>query len=643
MATASAPPVTIASFKVCSCTQFAGQKEHFAVSTSQPDLYSASAVAISYTWGEFARRKHVLGHWAGDVGRHMNFELGAEWNLTSFVHRLIQLTTTYQAIWIDQACLPQNVSDEEWAAVLMSIPFVFKTLPVIAVFPGRLCRCLTTAYRQYGDAAEGSLNSARSVSYGTSTVVGEAYSRLQDIITGSECIYANGWCSWVDRIWPSVELRYSRQISVCWVEEGFADCRQPGNPDLHPEDLTGPPLMLYRARQSNGASHEDIIAEISMRSRRWIRGIWLAIGQNLRDYSQASSTRSFSLEQRMSEDMARFLLGEVMQFGGLSDALSDLFPFIWACENLAQTTKRATKPHDYIFSVWADWPSYQVPRPFSHLTCFELLADALDQFKFGDYQVFVPSSSPAGLINSSASSSSSAFPPSWKFISNFSKDHMQVIDTLDIYRPFFWLNSIFIVSSVVPLHIEQGATRQSEPRLVREWILELPAAAVLEHVLEFKHRTYKKFIADVVRPGTNHRIYNPGSLLGKQHIDSDDVFDFVCISLNLDTAKCRSANLQAMCVQRQVTTHFGSWRTESANVTCFGLANWIKLDQAKRSGQRIVSVNITHEKWPFYEAVSLPEQDTRFSIAGVWVPLADICECKLECIIDSEGINGILV
>jgi len=318
----------------------------------------------------------------------MSFELGAEWNLTSFIHRLVQLTTTYQGVWIDQACLPQDVSDEEWAGVLVSIPLVFKTLPVIALFPGRLCRCLTIAYRRYRDAVEGPQEGARSAAFGTSKVVGEAYDRLQDIITGTECIYANGWCSWVGRIWPSQELRYSRQISVCWAEEGFADCHQPSNPALKPEELTGLPLLLYRARQSDGVPHEEIISEIRLRGTKWIRAIWLAICENLKDYSQAPSTSLFSVEQRKSEDMARFLLGDVMQFG-ISTALSDLSRFVWACEILAQTSRRATKPYDYIFSVWADWPSYQVPCPFSHLTCFELLADALDQLKSGDHQVFV--------------------------------------------------------------------------------------------------------------------------------------------------------------------------------------------------------------------------------------------------------------
>jgi len=219
---------------------------------------------------------------------------------------------------------------------------------------------------------------------------------------------------------------------------------------------------------------------------------------------------------------------------------------------------------------------------------------------------------------------------------------MRIKDTHDVYRPFFWLHPMVAVHSGVPLHIEQGFTRPSEPQLVKDWIFELSAGTVLDCVLEFKQHTEKRFIADVVRSGIGGSIYDPYSLLGKRHLDVDDIFDFVCLSLNLDKTKCQRANLQAMCVQRQVTTHLGS-STERGNVTCFGLANWKKFEEAKRSGQRVVSVNITHEKWPLYEAVSLREQDDRFSIAGVWVPLADICECKLECIIDNEGINGLLV
>ncbi|KIY01075.1 uncharacterized protein Z520_02627 [Fonsecaea multimorphosa CBS 102226] len=627
--------VAIASFELCSCTRFSDLEEHFAVSTSQADLYTATAVAISYTWGEFDRRKHVLGHPTGAAERRVSFELGAEWGLASFIHRLVQLTLTYQGVWIDQACLPQDVSDEEWADVLMSIPLVFKTLPVIALFPGRLCRCLSTTWQRYQDAVQGPQDGPRSAAFDTSKVVGEAYERLRDIITATECIYANGWCSWVDRIWPSEELRYSRQISVCWVEEGFADCRQPGNPNLKPEELSGLPLLLYREMQSTGVSHEDTMIAIRRRGSRWIRRLWLAIGENLKEYSEATSTSSFSLDQRKSEDMARFLLGDIMHFGNSSTALSDLFRFVWACEILAQTGKRATKAHDYIFSVWADWPSYQIPRSFSHLTCFELLADALDQFKSRDHQVFVPSSSPSGLINSSS--------PSWRFTCSLSKNPELIQDTHDVYRPFFWLNAMVGMSSALPLHIEQGTSRTSEPRLVKEWILELSTSAVLECVLEFKYRRDQRFVIDVVRSGTSDMGGNPFSLHGKSHLDVDDIFDFICLSLNLDKAKCRRANLQATCVQRQVTSKFSDTMTETQEIVCFGLANWEKIEDAWLGGQKALSVNITNEKWPLYEAVSLPGRDDHFSIAGVWVPLCGICECMLECVIDNEDINGVLV
>ncbi|OAP57222.1 hypothetical protein AYL99_07960 [Fonsecaea erecta] len=636
MAAASPIAATIASFKLCSCTLLSDLEEHFTISAARVELSTATAVAISYTWGEFDRRKHVLGHWTGAAERRVSFELGAEWDLASFVHRLVQLTSTYQGLWIDQACLPQDVSDEEWADVLMSIPHVFKTLPVIALFPGRLCRCLSTTYQRYQNAIQGPQDGPRSVAFGTSKAVGEAYERLRDIITATECIYANGWCSWVDRIWPSEELRYSRQISVCWAEEGFADCRQPGNPTLKPEELSGMPMLLYRDMESNGASHEDIITEIRRRGSKWIRRLWLAIGENLKEYSEAASTSSFSLDQRKSEDMARFLLGEVMQLGNSSNALSDLFRFVWACEILAQTGKQATKPHDYIFSVWADWPSYQVPRSFSHLTCFELLADALDQFKSGDHQVFVPSSSPAGLINSSSAAS-------WRFTCNLSRDPELIEDTHDVYRPFFWLNPMIGTCSALPLHIEHGFSRPFEPRLVKEWISELPASVVLDHVLDFRQRRNGRFIAEVIRSGTSDMRGDPFSLHGKLHLEVDDIFDFICRSLNLDQAKCRRANLQAICMQRQVTSKFSDTWRYTKEVVCFGLANWKKIEDARLGGQRTLSVNITNENWPLYEAVSIPGQSDHFSIAGVWIPLCDICECELECTIDNDDINGALV
>jgi hypothetical protein len=329
------PVITVASFKLCQCTEFKGTNRHFAATKSQVELAAAKAVAISYTWGEFDRRPCRLGHLDDKIELPLSFQLGAEWALDSFVDRLVQISSTHRGVWIDQACLPQDVSDEEWAGVLMTIPLVFKTLPVVALFPGRLCKCLSAVWQRYRKAVDGPQKDTGSVAFGTSKVVGEAYERLRDVIAGTECIYANGWCSWIDRIWPSEELRYSRQISVCWVETGFAGCQQPGNPDLDLETLTGLPKLLYRAKQDSGATHEQIIQEIRLRGSRWTRGLWLAIGENLKEELVKPSAHTFSLDQRMSEEMARFLLGDVMRFGNDATGLTDLFRFVWACEILA--------------------------------------------------------------------------------------------------------------------------------------------------------------------------------------------------------------------------------------------------------------------------------------------------------------------
>ena len=52
--------VKVATFKPCNCS-FSSQT-HLLVAYKIVDLTYGNAVAISYTWGEFDRRKVILGH-----------------------------------------------------------------------------------------------------------------------------------------------------------------------------------------------------------------------------------------------------------------------------------------------------------------------------------------------------------------------------------------------------------------------------------------------------------------------------------------------------------------------------------------------------------------------------------------------------
>lgn len=94
-------------------------------------------------------------------------------------------------------------------------------------------------------------------------------------------------------------------------------------------------------------------------------------------------------------------------------------------------------------------------------------------------------------------------------------------------------------------------------------------------------------------------------------------------------------------MQRNFNTR--SWRPETADITCFGLANWKKLEKAGRDGRRTVSITMMNEKSPRYEAVALLEQGNRSQLLAFGFRFSGVYECKVGCIIDHEGANAVLV
>ena len=56
------------------------------------------------------------------------------------MHRLAELSAEYNAVWIDQLCMPQK--DDTIRAAQAKVSRIYSTLDVTVIFPGSLCRCL---------------------------------------------------------------------------------------------------------------------------------------------------------------------------------------------------------------------------------------------------------------------------------------------------------------------------------------------------------------------------------------------------------------------------------------------------------------------------------------------------------------------
>lgn len=214
--TESAVLARTAIFRVCHCDGYDG--EHLSVETRETVVIESAGVAISYTWGEFDRQYHRIGHRYGKPLEEVRICLGAEWLVEKFTARLVQLSAEHGACWIDQFCLPQT--EENGRHALATIPHIYRTLEVVVILPGPICGCLRKVYDEHLVAKSAPAQDA----YSAGKRDGAADKSLFLAILGQCCLNSTGNCSWLRRLWTLQEFRYARTISVLYADQDVAPC-----------------------------------------------------------------------------------------------------------------------------------------------------------------------------------------------------------------------------------------------------------------------------------------------------------------------------------------------------------------------------------------------------------------------------------
>lgn len=115
---------------------------HLLVTSKTTSLERGNATAISYTWGEFDRRNVIVGH--DKLGNIVKMQLGREWKTEEVVKTLANICAEEDgsgACWVDQLCIPQD-HPELVRRIIGQIPSIYRSFDVIAMMPGRPCKCL---------------------------------------------------------------------------------------------------------------------------------------------------------------------------------------------------------------------------------------------------------------------------------------------------------------------------------------------------------------------------------------------------------------------------------------------------------------------------------------------------------------------
>jgi len=372
------------------------QHPHLNIDYDNVELSNTKALAISYTWGEFDREKVKIGH---DVsGQVVEMELGKEWDVQETIERLAMICKEnsdehgpeHAGVWIDQLCIHQT-DDAKVRATLASIPTIYRTLDVVILMPGGICRCLQEAHAKI--TASPKVSRLFQPGKGTkhSADLGEFSSdddRLSEILNAIlmshkilDCANAFGACSYFDRVWTRQELLYSNSVRVVRTRVDEMQCARSPADARH---LSSFPDKLYRRLLK---IHPEKIAFHTMTKDSW--ELWSKVKEGLLNFGspRTRETREmFDLHHAMQTlTVLDFLLGQkvkkLIPRGVDLPVWFRLQQFLAQIQFLGTSPRKATKAYDYVAAVWVDCPGYILPENYTKMSLPGLLDDGMHQLE----------------------------------------------------------------------------------------------------------------------------------------------------------------------------------------------------------------------------------------------------------------------
>ncbi|TFB04639.1 hypothetical protein CCMA1212_004132 [Trichoderma ghanense] len=355
---------------------------------------AVAAVAISYTWGKFNRRKVAIGHRSLDSGPgdqiflklgikpgdQIFLELGIEWNTADLQNCLVSLSKNHGGFWMDQLCMPQKKKDVQ--RTLKMIPIIYRSLDVVALMTGAFCGCLQQWTGQM-------LNELESRSM-THDQINELY---HDTMLKFRCVNSVGLDSWFDRLWTRQELMYSRRITVLRSSQTQAPCV---TREAEADQLQGFARLIYEEKMEACGSTRDAYDVVEFVKVRYLQNAMNSMTAYCR-YGNPDYTDQVNAAVMFS----RFMRGETIENPqrqiSAGDTNARLQSFLYELGMLGQSSRKATKARDYVIAVWVDCPNYNPPDEYKSMSLPALLEDAIVQLE-NNFGISPASNAPTGLF-----------------------------------------------------------------------------------------------------------------------------------------------------------------------------------------------------------------------------------------------------
>lgn len=325
-------------------------------------------------------------------------ELGGEWVLPEMMAKLVCLSMDHNACWMDQLCISQK--GESIRRTLASIATIYRTLPVVALLPGRPCRCLHRELEGMERAYQRGLGAMSMQKF-------TADHGMRD------CYNAYGINSWFNRIWTRQELLYSRTIQVEWVSDEEPECVKV---DTNATEGMAKLMETLPSDEECDRKMQQDIHKLSPYLALMFGKSWMETGSYTAAFKKAHpiSAAFFSSglcvigdytghggESGIEEcyrtlDFLRFMAGIPMH-KHISQGQIELERFLHEMGGLCVSPRAATQPRDYVISVWVDCPGYVLPEGYKTMPLGDLLEDAIIQLE-RNHGVSLITTTPAGLF-----------------------------------------------------------------------------------------------------------------------------------------------------------------------------------------------------------------------------------------------------
>lgn len=636
---------------------------HLLVEISKVELRRENAFAISYTWGEFKRRRLAVGH--RDDGMAVELELGKEWDIQHFIRKLAAISEEYGPFWLDQLCIPQK--EVEIRTALASIPSVYRTLNVVVLMPGFHCSCLGKWMENLEKRCQHEQRICQTLSSSGESRNDESQYYNQML----SCLNSTGCSSWFSRIWTLQELTYSRSIRLVWISDGLTLRKElkcvrvdPRTAKFigDPSGLTRYLAALFHTRNRE-AGRSQAVMEMKL------------VHANFHNLGMHAISEYAGIDDPDLGDLAfaHFLSGRVIESKlpdptGQSE-IEKLRIFLHHLGHVSRRDRRtATHQRDYVSSIWVDCPKYRLPALYKEMDLPQLVQDAVNQLH-ENFGLSIVTNAPSGLFGSSKRSA--------VWIPCQYLPELKVETCSDVYGALALPSKELIPSSgFVPLRF-LGHHPEAKPRTLlhyQKWTRDKSMANIVVLMTE----TVKTWTADVLgrlyftsgRSGhnvdgqgvLNNDVINPlrMQILFKVTAQPEEatwvpalkiwsdyrkvdhyrvVYRMVTDALGLDYECCQENRLELV-----VTT-------KNSRVVCVGIfqPNQVGKDENIMCETTNMTVCVSRPNGKsggsFMEVQQIKDdhQPPTYRVIGVWVPCSQLASGCIGAVVEKGASDGFIV